>query len=66
MKKEILLCDRCGRKINDGEYHISKPHHIKPLNMEDVCDTCYVNNNPKWATTTIGKSIKMGLHSKSF
>jgi len=46
MKKEITICDKCGREIPKDEEYISR---IKPVNYtgagvvyEDICRDCAV------------------------
>ena len=43
MKKEIIVCDKCGREIHKGEKYTQRPkdlHSNRVSDIEDICRDC--------------------------
>jgi len=43
MKKEIIVCDKCGREIHKGEKYTQRPkdlHSNMVSDIEDICRDC--------------------------
>ena len=43
MKKEIIICDKCGREIPKGEKYVQRPtylHSNQGSGLEDICRDC--------------------------
>ena len=43
MKKEIIVCDKCGREIHKGEKYTQRPkdlHSSRVSDIEDICRDC--------------------------
>lgn len=55
MRKEITICDRCGREIHQNEKYVQRPKSLSSNGisaMEDICIDCaYRSMNNIWSTT---------------
>ncbi|OHB71281.1 MAG: hypothetical protein A2W23_00115 [Planctomycetes bacterium RBG_16_43_13] len=43
MKKEIIICDKCGREIRKGDKYTQRPkdlHSSRISDIEDICRDC--------------------------
>ena len=43
MKKEIIVCDKCGCEIHKGEKYMQRPkdlHSSRISDIEDICRDC--------------------------
>ena len=46
MKKEITICDKCGREIHKGEKYTQRLkdlHSSRVSDMEDICRDCAIH-----------------------
>ena len=45
VKKEIIVCDKCGREIHKGEKYTQRPkdlHSSRVSDIEDICWDCAI------------------------
>ena len=68
MKKEIIICDKCGREIPESEQCVQRvkdPHVNKMNDLQDVCMFCAYRrlDNYSWKGNKTSK-IKEVLTTK--
>ena len=56
MKKEIVICDKCKRQLNDGERYVTRciSSSTYDTRVEDVCMGCVYPNIATTTTTAVG------------
>ncbi len=61
MKKEIIICDRCGREIHKGKNYIQRPKDLfsnKVSDTEDICFDCaYRRIDNNWYEWTLSSAL---------
>ena len=56
MKKEIVICDKCKRQLNEDERYVTRciSSSTYDTRVEDVCMGCVYPNIATTTTTAVG------------